>query len=601
MADLPGSPQQTPGFPSNPLPVPFESFTTVNTKPSRPGIKDDEMFWCDGWMPLGPNNLRTLYDVGTSIYTAVGTTITFFGFGNCGQTAADQHAGAPLMIVVLANGQVVQVNTSTGVATTMAAAGTITSTSIGMAQSGNSFIILVADQTNGYFLWDGVNFFKAGTLAPDIEITNVGSGYTSAPAVTFTGGAGAGAAATAVIENGQVINVYMTNPGSGYVIGNTVTVGFVGGGGAGAAATVKIMPFGIKGTSVETYVSQVWVADFDKITFSAPGSVSNFAEADGGGVFESNDPFLRVGYKSLKQSNGFLFLLGDSSVNHISGVSTSGTPPATTFSNQNVDPQIGTPYPGSVQVFSRNIVFANSLGVHVLYGGSVTKVSGPMDGVYNTVANFGGANLYSAVANIFGIAVYMCLVPIIDPYTNQQVNKLLMWDGRKWWASGQSVSLTMIASQEINSVLTAWGSTGTKIYPLFQNSSALFRKVVRSKLWPNPWYFFTKTAKYVFGVVEFFEQTDDLLEISVDSELGASPSIAATVGNTITFYNSSEQVISFLNSSESPIAFFTSGLVVFGQAVGQNGHLIGLTASTLAPDLGIVSLTVVNQTFSPNL
>lgn len=598
---LPADPPRTPGFPSNPTPVPFEQFATLNTKPLRPGIKDDEMYWCDGWMPLGPNNLRTLYDLGDSIYTASGTTVSFFGFGNAGATQDQRHAGTPLMIVVLADGSIDQVDTSTGTTTNMAAAGTITSSSVGMSQFGNSYIILVSNQENGYFLWDGTNFYKAGTLAPDIEVTNVGSGYTSVPTVTFSGGSGSGAAATAVVENEAVVRIYMTNPGSGYVIGDSVTVGFTGGGGSGAAATVNIMPFGVQGTCVETYSGHVWVGWYDQISFTAPGSVSNFAEADGGGTFMSNDSFLRVGYTALRQSNGFLYLVGDSSMNYISGVQTGGTPTATTFNNQNVDPQLGTPYPGSVQVYSRNIVFANSLGIYVSYGGAVTKVSQPLDGIFNTVPNFGGANLYSAVANIFNIPVYMCLVPIVDIYTGQQVNKLLMWDGKKWWSSSQSQSLTQIATQEINSVLTAWGTDGTDIWPLFQNSSELFRKVVQSKLWSNPWYFFTKTSTRLSGVVNFFEDTEQELEISIDSELGVSPQIAAAVGKDLTWLNNNEQEISWLNDMGDAISWPGPSLIVFTQAVGQHGNLIGMTAVTNAPDMAIISLTVVNQTFQTDL
>ena len=51
-----------------------------------------------------------------------------------------------------------------------------------------------------------------------IEVTNPGSGYRSAPTVTFTSkdGNGSGAAGFAEIENGQVVGVLITNNGLGY-------------------------------------------------------------------------------------------------------------------------------------------------------------------------------------------------------------------------------------------------------------------------------------------------------------------------------------------------------------------------------------------------
>src|SRR5258706_7249584 len=69
-------------------------------------------------------------------------------------------------------------------------------------------------------------------------MTNVGSGYTSAPTVASTGG-GRGATGTAVGNNtGGVAGVNVTSPGSGYTV--APTVGFTGGAGTGAAATAVL-------------------------------------------------------------------------------------------------------------------------------------------------------------------------------------------------------------------------------------------------------------------------------------------------------------------------------------------------------------------------
>ena len=109
-----------------------------------------------------------------------------------------------------------------------------------------------------------------------VTVNNGGSGFTSAPTVTFANGGGSGAAATANVSQ-AVTSVTVTNPGSGYgsapivtfaappsgttatgiaTITSTVvavnvtnpgsnytsapTVGFTGGGGSGAAATASV-------------------------------------------------------------------------------------------------------------------------------------------------------------------------------------------------------------------------------------------------------------------------------------------------------------------------------------------------------------------------
>jgi hypothetical protein len=156
----------------------FEGFAGLNTNASRPGIEDAEMYWCDGFMPIAKRNLRTLPGVGTAIRSA--STIVWFGFGNIGVT--------PYMIDFLANGSVNATNTIIGAASTVAILppGTISSPSIvttGLSQWGREYIIIVADQTDGYWLWNGDDVFTAGTLAPLVTITGVGSAYAHKAAI----------------------------------------------------------------------------------------------------------------------------------------------------------------------------------------------------------------------------------------------------------------------------------------------------------------------------------------------------------------------------------------------------------------------------------
>lgn len=77
---------------------------------------------------------------------------------------------------------------------------------------------------------------KAGVKT--IAVTNGGSGYTTAPAVAFSGGAGSGATATATVSGGAVTAVTITASGEGYT--SAPTISFSGGGGTSAAATATI-------------------------------------------------------------------------------------------------------------------------------------------------------------------------------------------------------------------------------------------------------------------------------------------------------------------------------------------------------------------------
>lgn len=59
----------------------------------------------------------------------------------------------------------------------------------------------------------------------DTQITNPGSGYTTPPAITFSGGGGSDATAVAVLSGGHLSQIIITDPGRNYTTAPTVTVG----------------------------------------------------------------------------------------------------------------------------------------------------------------------------------------------------------------------------------------------------------------------------------------------------------------------------------------------------------------------------------------
>lgn len=93
--------------------------------------------------------------------------------------------------------------------------------------------------------------YEPGSSIGMITVTNGGSGYSSAPTVSFSGGGGSGATATATVSGGAVTAVTIGNHGTGYTpspppLAGTGTaswgpaVSFSGGGGTGATALASI-------------------------------------------------------------------------------------------------------------------------------------------------------------------------------------------------------------------------------------------------------------------------------------------------------------------------------------------------------------------------
>ena len=92
-----------------------------------------------------------------------------------------------------------------------------------------TYAIPEANKTSGVYNYDV-------TRVASVTITAGGSGYTSAPSVTFSGG-GATKQATgyAVLSGSVVSEIIITDPGRGYTSTPTITI--AGGGGTGATAT----------------------------------------------------------------------------------------------------------------------------------------------------------------------------------------------------------------------------------------------------------------------------------------------------------------------------------------------------------------------------
>lgn len=393
-----------------------------------------------------------------------------------------------------------------------------------------------------------------------VALTNDGGTGYSDPQVSLSGGGGTGASVAAYVGFGTIIAIQMDHAGSGYTTAPAVFV--QEGLNAAASATLSLMPFGVSGASLETYQSQVWLQyPFQTSTkptggvrqSSAPSSITDFSTS-GGGLTETNtDRFLRRRYSAIRQSNGFLYPFGDSSVGVISNVQVAGSPSTKTLNSQNTDPQIGTNWRDTIQDFSRTILFANPLGVWGLFGGAVTKISSPMDDVFYNAAfptstyplAAPGDPVYpsSAVANIFNNKAYLLLMSVRDPFTGTHSNKLLAWIDRggknqEWFiiSQGGNNPLTYIATQEIDTNVRAWGTDGNSLFQLLATPSDTLEKTFSSKLYGADKPYLVKMIRAIYVQAENFadQSRAPVFVITIDTEFarfsGVTPTVAFPYG-----------------------------------------------------------------------
>ena len=348
-----------------------------------------------------------------------------------------------------------------------------------------------------------------GGAVASILIINAGSNITQAVQVQVTGGSGAGAGGDVLLVPTSIASVIVSSSGQYYTSAPSVVM--TAGANSAAYATVTLMPYGVSGSAMETYLSRVWIVDpaiqpysttppGNLWSFSAPGSIFDFATSDGGGNSVNTDAFLQTRYTNVRQSSGYLYFFGDGSVSIVSNVNTAGTPTVTSYNYQNVDPQAGIKYRDSLQDFGKSIVGSNEMGVYAVYGSSFANVSSKLTQLFNTVIypENGGVLPSSATATIYNIKYYINYLTLTDPDTNIVRNVFLLFNEKEWTVASQSGNLTYIGTQKISSEYRAWGTDGSGLYQLFYSPSSTLPKRLDTKVYGADKMFIQKQALAVY-------------------------------------------------------------------------------------------------------
>lgn len=336
---------------------------------------------------------------------------------------------------------------------------------------------------------------SAGAVS-SITVVSGGTNFVGTPTITITGGGGSGAIATPNLTAGVITSVTVTNGGVGYT--RTPSVQVQSGQNNAASGFATVMPFGVSGSAIETFLSRVWltfpyqptgISNGGAMLVSAPESLVDFATSDGGLLFINTGRFLRAQYMLLRQSSGYLYPFGDSSVDVISNVQTAGNPSTTTFTYQNADPQNGAAWRDTAQDFGRGILFANPNGVHRLYGGAVNRASSKIDNIFASAVfppSAGAVTPSSAVADIYTKRCYLMLMTVVSPFTFANRTVMVAFDEQGWFVASQSVTLKYIGTQMVDSVMSAWGTDGNSLFPLFAAPSTALTKILSTKQFGGP-------------------------------------------------------------------------------------------------------------------
>lgn len=362
------------------------------------------------------------------------------------------------------------------------------------------------------------------------------------------------------------------------------------------------MPTGMSGTAVEVFQSRVIIDNGATKSISAPANGANFSGGQGGTIITSTDSFLRRAFIVSKQSNGFLYSFGDSSINVISNIQSGGSPVVVSLNNQNVDPQVGTTWPGTVHAFGRGLMFANPTGVYALYGGAAEKVSDKLDGLFAS-ADFVTTVPTGAVATLFGVRVYMITLRTVD-YVGVVRVVVCIWDGKKWFLASQTLATNYIETQEIDSVLNAWGTDGTSLFKMFQQPSTAITKVLQTKLWSGDSYLVTKQALRNYSLGTDFSGNGytltGTLDLITETTIVGTPKTLTSPTLQVFWINNTGGAVQFRNALLQNVNFVGNTVLgLLGTNVNGTGALLGETLTSTSSNFTLAALTLLYRRQSP--
>ena len=217
----------------------IKNFKGLNTKANRTAIDEEEFSWIENAMPVGFGNIKIVQ--AQSAVTDSGNAAV--SFGNVVTTLESCNLGLSDYILAFeANGRGEYFKVDASTKGNVAVTGTFSSANVSVAQWKNE-LVFIGDPDKGLYTWNGVDLLAVGGVG-SVGITNKGSGYTTAPAVTISApnqSNGVQATAVATIAANVVSYISITNGGSGYTSAPTVTI--TGGGGSGATAIAQVLTF----------------------------------------------------------------------------------------------------------------------------------------------------------------------------------------------------------------------------------------------------------------------------------------------------------------------------------------------------------------------
>jgi hypothetical protein len=542
-----------------------KDFKGINVTNNRTAIGEGEFAWLENTQPIGFGNVRIVNAPDTIDTVTFANTVTYMASANIQNTE--------FLFAFQEDGSAQYVNIENNTQGNLAAANTFSNSNVQIVQWKNERILII-DPANGYKTWDGTNLVDIGSVA-SVTINDGGSNYTnvtvsfSAPDQT----GGEQAAGEAVTLANTIVEILVTEAGTGYTSPPTITITDAGGSNANATCTI----FNQSGTGIATFSGRAWISEERTVYYSAADSYNDFINVSSG-FLTLTDSTLRTNIATIIAANNFLYIFGEDSINVFSDVRVNSVTGETLFTNTNVSASIGSGFKYAIFPYFRSMLFLNRYGVYALVGATTSKISDSIDGVF-TVIDF-SLPITSGQVLINNILCAAWTFVYNDAGTPRTI-QLVFFD-RKWFVTSQGSTITRTASATLAGNIIMYGTTGTDLIKFYSNTTTGIDWELETALWPMGDPIRDKQALKV-GLEATLGGSFASLQAFIDSE--NQQSAAIDFANTIFWVNNVGTVIPWINTSSQQIGWtsqggsVTSGYFLYRSDAKMYGKYLGLTVT----------------------